>query len=245
MYTQSARYYDALYSFRDYHQASVLVRQFIQRRHPAARRLLDVACGTGRHLEDLQKYFDVEGLDLSSELLETASRRCPGIPLHQADMAGFQIGRKFDVVTCFFSSIGYLKTAARMQDAVRSMSNHLNPGGLLLVEPWFTPEQYRVKDLKANFVDQPDLKIAWMYVSAVEGTVSVMDIHYLVGKLDGFESFTERHELGLFTEAEYRQAFEHSGLRVSYEPSGWFGRGMYIGLDQSAAAGGQEQEPAQ
>jgi len=232
MFTKSARYYDALYSFKNYDETCVRLREFIERYHPSAKRLLDVACGTGRHLEFLRQHYDVEGLDLSPELLEVASRRCPTVPLHHADMTGFQLTRRFDVVLCLFSSIGYTKTAVRMQDAVRSMANHLNPGGLLLVEPYFTPQQYWANDLRANFVDQPDLKIAWMYVSSIEGTVSILDIHYLIGKREGFEYFTERHEIGLFTESEYRKALEQAGLHVSYDVAGIFGRGMYIGLDQ-------------
>ena len=42
--------------------------------------------------------------------------------------------------------------------------------------------------------------------------------------------FTERHELGLFSEQEHMQAFRKAGLDVSYDHPGLTGRGLYIGV---------------
>jgi ubiquinone/menaquinone biosynthesis C-methylase UbiE len=48
----------------------------------AAGSLLDVACGTGKHLEQLMRWYQVEGLDLDDGLLAIARERLPGVPLH-------------------------------------------------------------------------------------------------------------------------------------------------------------------
>ena len=82
-------------------------------------------------------------------------------------------------------------------------------------------------------MDQPERKIAWMYVSELKGRTSVFDIHYLVGTPHGIDHL-ERHEMGLFTHAEYLEAFRKCGLDVRHDPTGLFGRGMYTGVDQNA-----------
>ena len=233
MFTKSARYYDALYAFKDYGAAAAALRAHVRDRHANAASLLDVGCGTGRHLQELHGDYQVEGLDLSPELLQVARDRLgPDVPLHQADMADFALGRRFDVVTCLFSAVAYVRTHENLRRAVRCMADHLNPGGLLLIEPWFSPERYWVGRITANFVDEPDLKIAWMYVSERRGDVSVLPIHYMVGTTGGVEEFREEHQLGLWTHEEYMAALSDAGLtEVAHDAAGFFGRGLYSGRD--------------
>jgi SAM-dependent methyltransferase len=238
MFTKSAPWYDHLYAFKDYAAASSYVRRTIERYHPQARSLLDVACGTGRHLAEFRADYDVEGLDLNPDLLSVARSRCPGVPLHVGNMIDFDLSRTFDVVTCLFSSIAYVKTVGNMRSAVGAMKRHLSPGGILLIEPWFGPENYWTGTITANHVDEPDLKIAWMYTSD-EPTdhIATLDIHYLVGTPKEVQHFTERHEFGLFAPDEYRRALEDVGLKVEHDPlpGGPFGRGMYVGLPAERA----------
>lgn len=81
--------------------------------------LLDVACGTGLHLQHLAPRFGhVEGLDLNERMLALARDRLPGVPLHHGDMLDFDLGRRFDVITCLFSAIGHMKRYADMSEAV-------------------------------------------------------------------------------------------------------------------------------
>ena len=230
MFTKSAQFYDAIYSFLDYEGDTARLHGMIQARVPRAATLLDVACGTGLHLHHLTQHYTAEGLDLDAKMLAIARERCPDVPFHEADMAGFDLGRTFDAVVCLFSAIAYTKTAERLRQAVRSMARHLRPGGVLIVEPWLTPEVFTAGHLSARFVDEPDLKIVRMNSSSVEGTLSILDFHYLVGTPDGFSYFTERHEMGLFTHDEYLDALRAAGLTVAFEPKGFVGRGLYIGM---------------
>jgi SAM-dependent methyltransferase len=233
MYKLPGQVYDTLHDlFKDYAAECKKLRAVLLRYAPRAVSLLDVTCGTGRHLECLREHYQVEGLDLSADLLRTARQRCPGVPFHQANMVDFSLSRRFDVIICLFSSIGYTKTLKRLQKTVANLARHLRPGGIVVIEPFFFPEQYWTGRVVANFVDKPDLKILWMYTSEAEGKVAVFDSHYLVGTPHAIRHFTERYEVGLFTHQQYLESFHKAHLEVHHNSKGLMGRGMYIGVKE-------------
>lgn len=221
--------YDKIYSFKDYRTEAEAIHALIQRVSPGARSLLEVACGTGKHLEHLKAHYQAVGLDLDLGQLEEARQRNPEIPFHQGDMRSFNLGQTFDAVTCLFSSIGYAGSLAGLNQAIATMARHLNPGGVLLLEPWFSPGVWQNNRPHALFIDEPDLKVARMNVSRQEGRESVLEFHYLIATPQGIESFTEKLRLFLFTPEEYLEAFKKAGLEVEHDPQGLIGRGLYIG----------------
>lgn len=89
-------------------------------------------------------------------MLKRAREKHPEITFHYGDMCSFKLDKQYDVVTCLFGAIGHVKTEKRLRQAVRQMAQHLKPGGLLVLEPWFSPKQWTVGRLSANFVDQPN-----------------------------------------------------------------------------------------
>ena len=143
-------------------------------------------------------------------------------------MTAFSLGRRFDVVTCLFSSIGYVGTVERLGGAIAAMAAHLNPGGVLIVEPWLTPDVWVVDRPHLLSVDEPDLKIARMTISGREGRLAIMNFEYLSAPRPASRRSRSATQAALFTDEEYRQAFVAAGLAVEHDPEGLIGRGLYI-----------------
>ena len=231
MFTKTARFYDAIYSFKDYAtEAETLHALIEQYKRSPGNSLLDVACGTGKHISLLRDRYQVEGLDIDENLLAIARERNPGVIFHHADMLTFDLGRRFDIVTCLFGAVGYVKTPERLRQALRNMISHLEPGGVLIVESWITPDNFQDGRLHSLFVDEPDLKIARMNISRVEDGLAILDFHYMVGTPAGIDYFTERHEMGLFSPEAYMSEFEANGMEVMYDPEGLMRRGLYTAV---------------
>jgi SAM-dependent methyltransferase len=227
MFDKTAQHYDRFYEHglgKDYAAEAAMITSLV----PDARSLLDVACGTGLHLQHLAARFDCTGLDLDEGMLAIARERCPDVPLVHADMVDFDLGRRFDAVVCLFSSIGYVRTEQRLHQAAVTMAAHLEPGGTALVEPWLTPQMIKAGHVSALHVDLPDLKMTRMSSHQLDADgCSVLDFHYLIGTPAGIEHEIEHHVLGLFDWDQYRAAFERAGLDVEVQTEGGpMGRGL-------------------
>ena len=206
--------YDALFDSKDCQQEAARIESLIyQLKQADGRRLLDVACGTGGHLVFLADKFTVAGLDLSPAQLERARQKLPAVEFHQANMLDFHLEPRYDVVTCLFRSIGYADQLTTMRQAIQNMADHLRPRGLLIVEPFFTPEVYQAGYLEANFVDRTNLKAGNMVACVTDNDRAVGDIYTLVGQPTAIDCFVEHHRLGLYSREEYQQALEAAGLR--------------------------------
>lgn len=113
---------------------------FIKEVIPPAGRLLDVGCGTGRHILELAPWgLDCVGVDLSEHMLEIAREKCSraGIaaPLVMADMTAPLpfCNHSFDHVICMFSTIGLIPTAAARTAFLVEVSRILKPSGNLVL----------------------------------------------------------------------------------------------------------------
>jgi SAM-dependent methyltransferase len=171
----------------------------------------------------------VEGLDICEEFLIEARQRNPGVLFHQGDMTQFALPRYFDVITCLFSAIGYLVSTEKIVQALRCMVDHLVSGGILLLEPWLNPSQYKANTLHATYVDRADLKIARITHSRLRERVSVLEMDYLVGNPDSTHYFSEIHELGMFEPGEMRAMIADAWLNPTYDEKDLTGRSLWIG----------------
>jgi len=233
MRLKSATYYDEIYAAngKDYPAEAEITHKFIKRyKISKGNTLLDVGCGTGVHMNLLKKHYQVEGLDIDPYMLREARKHYPDMVFHQGDMADFVLGKTFDVVISLFSAIGYVRTKARLNKTLKTLARHLNPGGVVLVEPWFAPDQWHPGRVFTTVATKADSKVVRMSYSRQRGKISVLEFQYLIGTSRGVEHETELLELGLFTEQEYLQAFQKAGLTVTHDLKGLDGRGLYIGV---------------
>jgi SAM-dependent methyltransferase len=235
-FLESAELYDAIYHFKNYQREGERLRKLIGRLVPGARTLLDVGCGTGEHARFLKQYYAVDGIDLNSRYLEAARTKNPAGKYRCSDMTDFDLGSSYDVVTCLFSAIAYVKTIERVERAILSMARHVRPGGALLVEPWFPPDRWKPEALSINTGETQEGLVCRMALSRRHGSLSVISLHYLHGTRGGVRYYTEQLELGLFTGEEMVRAFSRAEMRADYEPEGLIGRGLYIGTFPPASS---------
>ncbi|GAA2360113.1 hypothetical protein GCM10010170_054830 [Dactylosporangium salmoneum] len=218
--------YELIYTVaagKDYQREAYDITDLIRQRNPTADSLLDVACGTGLHLSHFRHSFaHVEGLELAEPMRKAAIDRLDGITVHAGDMRDFRLTRRFSAVTCLFSSIGYARSVEELNQTVDCLAAHLEPGGVLLLEPWFTPNQWISGPVDTGTAADGRRHLTRMCVSHQNGTTSTLTMHYLLGETGtGIRHWSEEHTLTLFTDEQYRQAIRQAGLHDVQWLPGW------------------------
>jgi SAM-dependent methyltransferase len=176
MYDDFSADYDR---FVDWPERLALELPFIEAQLQAmgARRVLDAACGTGRHAIALaQRGYAVVGADASAGMIERARANVPpGVDVG-LEVAGFgELARRastgFDAVLCLGNSLPHLLTPADLAAALVDFAACLRPGGLLLVqnrnfdavlargERWMSPQARREGDTEWLFLRFYDFEL--------------------------------------------------------------------------------------
>ncbi|HEX7677934.1 MAG TPA: class I SAM-dependent methyltransferase [Thermoanaerobaculia bacterium] len=128
--------YLELYAHRDEHEARRQVAFFRERFGDVDGVILDLACGTGRHLTELNgEGFAAAGCDLSFTLLRTGIDEYGPLPVARADMRSLPFcSNSFGGLVNFFTSFGYFATEEENLNVVREMARVLRPGGVFLFD---------------------------------------------------------------------------------------------------------------
>ncbi|MER7013626.1 class I SAM-dependent methyltransferase [Saccharopolyspora sp. NPDC000359] len=208
------------------------VTRIVRSHHPGAASLLDVACGTGAHLAEFTEHFDhTEGVELAPAMRQLAVERLPPqTPVHAGDMRTFQLDRRFDVVTCLFTSTAFLPTPADLRRAVRTMAEHLVRGGVLVVEPWYFPETFLDGYLGGDLVRLDDRVISRVSHSVRRADATHLHVEWSVANASGIRRFTETEVMSLFTRDQYLAAFEAADCEAHYRPGWLTGRGLFVAV---------------
>jgi SAM-dependent methyltransferase len=228
-----ARYYDQIYLKRkNYESESEVVENTIRRfRRKPSKTLLDVGCGTGEHLKYLSRHFRCTGLDISEEMIDTARAKVPNAKFTVADMVDFRLQDKFDVITCLFSSIGYVQNYRNLARTLRNFYDHLTNGGLALVEPWIFKKDFRKGNVAIDTYEDERIKLARMGTSKLTGAHWLIYFHYLIGIGGEIKHKKETHKMIAANYEDYVKAFNLAGyseVKLLGENEWTRSRGLFI-----------------
>jgi SAM-dependent methyltransferase len=136
-YDALARVYDELTFDHDYDAWTLALEQLAGRHGMQGRRLLDLACGTGKSFMPFaQRGYAVTACDISTGMLERAGRKASGhgVRLLEADMRALPDLGEFDLVTCLDDAVNYLADEAELTAAFTGAARSLAPGGVFVFD---------------------------------------------------------------------------------------------------------------
>ena len=132
-YEAFAPFYDQVMGDRG--RQAAYVHTLVQKHRPSAASVLELACGTGAILEQLQPHYAVvAGLDASQPMLDIAAKKVPQARLLHEDMTSFELDETFDAVLCVFDSINHLVRFADWERVFDRSAAHLADGGVFVFD---------------------------------------------------------------------------------------------------------------
>ena len=181
------------------------------------RRLLDVACGTGKSfIPMLQRGWEVTACDISPKMVAIAREKVgERAELTVADMRDLPVFGEFDLVFCLDDAVNYLLSGEELEQALAGMRRNLGSGGLLMFDV-NTLEAYRGFFAEEVVVERDGRRMIWKGRSSADaepGTIA--EASFEVESLDpdaGPSIPPELHRERHFPEAEVLAAIEAAGL---------------------------------
>lgn len=206
---------------------------------------LDVACGTGEHLRHLRGFVgDVAGLEASAAMCGIATAKLHGAPVVTGDMRSFDLGRTFDLVCCLTSSVGYMTGPGELAAALRAMARHVSPGGVLVLDPYWTPETFLDGYVGHEVVREGQRVVVRLSTSHRAGRHVTHHAEYLISNDAAIRHAVHEQSLTLFTDEEYREALRRAGCTAEHVSvsGGFAARGLFVGRPRRNA--GEELGPS-
>ncbi len=218
-YQAMASVYDDFTAHHDYEGWLTDLLRVLEKRGLTGRRLLDVACGTGKSfLPMLPRGWQVTGCDLSPAMLAIAKEKTgDSVELSAADMRELPRLGEFDLVWALDDAINYLLSREELEEALRGMRDNLASAGLLL----FDVNEllaYRTFYTEEVVVEREGRRLVWQGLSSDDAPAGSIFESRLEVEVDNDEgeaaglAEASVHRQRHFPEAEVRAALEGAGL---------------------------------
>ena len=203
-------YYHTLYKNRDEKEAQVFIDNLIDYLQiPKGSKLIDIACGKGRHAKYFNKKgMDVVGVDLSQNSINTAKKdENKNLQFSVHDMRENYQKDAFDVVTNLFTSFGYFENNKDEQKAINAMENNLKKEGILIID--FMNAKKVIANLVLN--EQKMINnIQFDITRQVKDGFILKDIRIT----DGKEQQQFQEKVKAITLADYSEFITNAGLKI-------------------------------
>jgi len=207
-------------SFTAHHNHSLWLGQFLPKLEAygiGGKRLLDVACGTGKSfIPMLEQGWEVTACDISPAMIAIAREKAgESAAISVADMRDLPTYGDFDLVLCLGDAVNYLLSKQELEEALCGMRRNLRPGGLLMFDV-NTLGIYRTFFSADVVVEEDETRMRWKGKTGsdlgsgeiAEATLEAEPVQGASGAVIAPELHRERH----FPELEIRKALERAGF---------------------------------
>ncbi|MBK2403433.1 class I SAM-dependent methyltransferase [Erysipelothrix sp. strain 2 (EsS2-7-Brazil)] len=170
-------YYDSLFSSKE---GTQLYKAFV-RKHAVGNTLLEMACGTGDLLHELDDYFDVKGVDLDDSMLALGYEKYPELAnkMVQGDFLTYEDQKTYDTLICVGDSLNYILTE---EDLLNFVERSVALSSNIILD---CHHPYRLNEFADDYYEEGSTDtFDYAYQIEVDGSHLVHVINFLDGTFD-------------------------------------------------------------
>lgn len=214
LYDELAPWWPLFSPTSDYEEEANFFAKLFQ--EAGAKSILELGAGGGNIAWYFKKHFQVTITDLSPEMLKISKKQNPDCEHIAGDMRTLRLNQKFDGVF-IHDAIMYMLTEADLLQAFQTAYEHLKPGGLLVVAPDCTLENFRTgTEYEGHDAAAPSQKavryIQW--VTDPDPTDNQFNYDFIIALRDGekLETIVDRQHCGVFPRQTWHNLLEQAGF---------------------------------
>lgn len=227
LYTDLAVLYDKLYSYKDYDTETEKVLKIInQKLHTSSAKisLLDLACGTGKHLAYFIKQgLSCSGLDGNADIIKVAKKNNPKAVFYNQDLNSLKLPEKYHVITCFFSSIQYVTNQNSLKSVFKHIYNHLEDDGLFIFDLQYAKDRWQEGHVAVNTYRDDDYQILMLFQSWSENDITHWKPAILVKHKGKLDMEIDEHTIHLYPVQEIVGLLKDCGFKTEIQ-NGYTGK---------------------
>ncbi len=219
-----SKYYNLLYKDKDYKGEIEYIHEKLINKNlgrGSFKNILDIGCGTGRHLKYFKNMgFDVGGIDLSENMIGKAKKHlAQEQDLICSGASDFKFSHQFDVIVSLFHVMSYQTKNEDLEGVFKNVASHLKEKGLFIFDFWYgpavlsDPPQVRIKRLEDS-----EVNITRLTEPVLRENENIVNVNFEVlvkdKKTDKVDIINETHKMRYLFLPEIKQLCDSNNLKL-------------------------------
>ena len=225
VFNHYARYYDLLYTTKNYEAEVNYVDALIKKYCPETKTILDLGCGTGSHdFHFARKNYTVTGIDLSHNMVSIAQKKqatenINNITFAQGNIVSLRLNKQFDTVVSLFHVMNYLTSNSNIKAGFTTAVEHVRKGGIFIFDCWYGPAV--LTDLPKTGVKRSEnekIKVTRFVEPVLHANRNVVEVNYEIvveeKSSSKVVSIKETHSMRYLFKPEVELLFKQLGMEI-------------------------------
>ncbi len=217
-----SRYYNLFYKDKNYKREYEYINEIIIKYcKNECKTVLDIGCGTGKHLKYFKEEgYEVSGIDLSESMISEAKKHLSQKnDLICCKASDFDLHKKYDVIISLFHVMSYQTKNQEIEKVFKNVYKHLKKGGIFIFDFWYGPAVLTDPPvLKIKRFEDEEIEITRIAEPTVYPNKNIVDVNLEVLIMDKktkiLKKINEKHNMRYLFLPEINMYSVNTGLKV-------------------------------